>query len=70
MPTEVVYFQVVHAYGNDPDPVSSFNQAYDANYDRDDVLAAVWYENLPHRRFQRWWDEHGWSIVRNRDLEL
>lgn len=34
-----------------------------------DMQAVTWYEELPHRRFGRWWDEHGWSLVRTGDMD-
>lgn len=44
-----------------------WQEQYGEHYTLDDLKAAYWYESLPHRRIQRWWEEHGWSVVRNRD---
>lgn len=44
-----------------------WRQNYGDHYSLEDLRAAIWYENLPHRRLGRWWAERGFSIVRNRD---
>ena len=68
MPTEMVY-DGIHTHRNYPDPIGTFVDWYDDLFTREQAIAALWYESLPHRRFQRWWDEHGFSIVWNRDRE-